>query len=119
MDFKARLFILCFVVLNYGWTQIYEFTTPLRFGTNINTSADESNAVFSAQGDMLYFVRTFDPKNTGGIYDQDIWVSKKTSGSWGTPYALKSLNNKLHNAVISEGVNPADSSQRLLYLISS
>jgi len=68
---------------------------------------------------MLYFVRTFDPKNTGGIYDQDIWVSKKTNGAWGTPYALKSMNNKLHNAVISEAVNPADSTQRLLYLISS
>ena len=119
MDFKARLFILCFIVFNYGWTQIYEFTTPLRFGTTLNTSADESNAVFSAEGNMLYFVRTFDPKNTGGIYDQDIWVSKKTNEGWGTPYALKSLNNKLHNAVISEGVNPADSSQRLLYLISS
>ncbi|MFM7596696.1 MAG: OmpA family protein [Flavobacteriales bacterium] len=119
MDFRTRLVILFVIAINVGWTQIYEFTTPTRFGTTLNTSADESNAVLTPEGNMLYFVRTYDPKNTGGIYDQDIWISKKTNDGWGVPYALKSLNNKLHNAVISESVYPLDSSQRILYLISA
>ena len=104
---------------NVMFAQLYDFTKPERIASGINTSADESNPVLSEDGRTLYFVRTFEPKNTGGIYDQDIWLSRKTESIWGAPFPLKALNNKLHNAVISEQINTEDSSQRILYLLSS
>ena len=110
--------VLMFTSLNL-WGQIYEFTAPERLGLVLNSSADESNPYITADGKTLYFVRTFDPKNSGGIYDQDIWISKMKVDGWGAPYPLKSLNNKLHNGVIAEGINREDSTEQLLYLLSS
>lgn len=99
--------------------QIYEFTSAQRFGGLVNTSADESNPVLSEDGLTFYFVRTFDPKNQGGIYDQDIWKSNLVNGQWMIPSSVKSLNNKLNNAVVAERISPADSSLKQLFLISS
>lgn len=99
--------------------QIYEFTTPVRFGGSINSSADESNPVLSDDGSILYVVRTFDQKNVGGIYDQDIWYCRHQSGEWTVPIPFQSLNNKLHNAVIGQFKNLADSTQDCLYLLSA
>jgi outer membrane protein OmpA-like peptidoglycan-associated protein len=119
MGFNQVLLTSCFLLAQFAWGQIYEFTTPTRLGTTINTSADESNPVISSNGNTLYFVRTFDPKNTGGIYDQDIWYCKKTMAGWGPTFSLKALNNKLNNAVIAETEEELDSTRQRLYLISS
>ena len=98
--------------------QIHQFTLPLRLGSVVNSSADESNPVFSEDFQSLYFVRTFETKNVGGIYDQDIWVSQFKQGHWDYPKPLSALNNKWHNAVISERFSAKDSTF-LLYLNAS
>jgi outer membrane protein OmpA-like peptidoglycan-associated protein len=98
--------------------QLYEFSKPERLPGMVNSSAEESNPVLSYDGKTLYFVRTFDTKNSGGIYDQDIWVSSLNKGNWTTPKSLTALNNKLHNAVISTHLSPKDSTTRLYVLAS-
>ncbi len=119
MGFNQVLLTSCYIITQIAFGQIYEFTSPLRIGTTINSSADESNPVISSDGNTLYFVRTFDIKNTGGIYDQDIWYCKKSKNGWGPSIPLKALNNKLNNAVIAETIEESDSTRKSLYLISS
>lgn len=119
MGFKGLLLFSCLSALQPLSAQIYEFTAPKRLAGLVNSSADESNPVFSSDGKTLYLVRTFDQKNVGGIYDQDIWVSKKSTEGWGIPFPLKALNNKLNNAVVADLINADDSTQRTLYLLSA
>ena len=119
MGFKQYIYLV-FCILSFPLVgQIYEFTPPVRFGGSINSSADESNPVISHDGTTLYVVRTFEQKNMGGIYDQDIWYSRQKSGEWTFPLALQSLNNKLNNAVVGQFNDPSDSTQERLYLISA
>ena len=66
--------------------------------------AEESIPVFSKDSSILYFVRTFDPQNKGGEYDQDIWYSSRNDdGSYTDCKRLKSLNNKFNNAILGLG----------------
>jgi hypothetical protein len=102
MGFKGLLLLVSLIAIDSLRAQIYEFTAPKRLDGFVNSSADESNPVFSSDGKTLYIVRTFDQKNAGGIYDQDIWVSKKSTEGWGIPFPLKALNNKLNNAVVAD-----------------
>lgn len=96
--------------------QIYDFTDPLRFPGGINSSAEETNPVLSPDGKTIYFVRTFDVKNVGGIYDQDIWMSRLELGLWGNVKPIVNLNNKLNNALVAA---IQDSIGSKLYLLST
>ncbi len=58
--------------------QIFQFEPPHRFDSIINSEAEEMVPLLSLEGDKLYFARTFDPRNKGGLSGgQDIWISKK------------------------------------------
>ncbi|MFM7664226.1 MAG: OmpA family protein [Bacteroidota bacterium] len=113
---KWILWISCCLAMPY-FGQLYEFSNAERLPGLVNSSAEESNPVLSHDGRFLYFVRTFDTKNIGGIYDQDIWFSLLKNGTWIAPKPLASLNNKLHNAVISTHL--LQDSLTRLYLLSS
>jgi len=113
---KWILWISCCLAMPY-FGQLYEFSKAERLPGLVNSSAEESNPVLSHDGRFLYFVRTFDTKNIGGIYDQDIWFSLLKNGTWIAPKPLASLNNKLHNAVISTHL--LQDSLTRLYLLSS
>ncbi|MFM7566601.1 MAG: OmpA family protein [Flavobacteriales bacterium] len=115
MASKGWLSFFLFFLGFLAKAQLYQFTPPQRLGTMVNSSADESNPVYSVDQQTLYFVRTYETKNTGGIYDQDIWVSQLKKGQWGSPKPLYSLNNKWHNAVVAEQYFTSDSTT-LLYL---
>jgi outer membrane protein OmpA-like peptidoglycan-associated protein len=117
----SKLLTLVLIVTCTGFVrgQIYDFTTPQRMGSFVNTSADESNPVLASNDSLLYFVRTFDANNVGGIYDQDIWTSKRENGQWNKPKPLNMFNNKLNNAVISEQINTKDSTENLLFLLTA
>lgn len=119
MGFRHWLIVFICAIYFTDWAQIYDFTKPERISLLVNSSAEESNAVLSEDGISLYFVRTYDTKNSGGIYDQDIWVSRSKNGNYLPPYPLKNLNNKLNNAVISEKRNLNDSSLTNIYLLSA
>jgi outer membrane protein OmpA-like peptidoglycan-associated protein len=88
----------------FGQTNIIDFTEATKVNGGVNSDYEESMPVFSKDSSVLYFTRTYDPKSTGGEYDQDIWYSvKDASGVYGPAQRVKELNNKLHNAVF--GVN--------------
>ena len=115
---RSKITFFCFIYL-LGQTlqaQIYDFTQPLRIVGGVNSSAEETNPILSKDGQTIYFVRTLESKNIGGIYDQDIWSSEWIKEEWSIPKNIIALNNKLNNAVVaahddSTGVN--------LFLLSS
>jgi hypothetical protein len=78
------LFLLSLLGLDSLAQQGYnELATPKRLGAFINTSAEESLPLLSADGKDLYFFRTFEEYNFGGVNDQDIWLcSKNEKGNW-------------------------------------
>jgi len=119
MVFK-RLFVgLFFVAFGSASAQLYEFTNPTRIAGAVNSSSEESNPVLSQNGKTLYFVRTYDTKNAGGIYDQDIWYSNAEKGLWLAPKPLTMLNNKLHNAVVAEHTSLEEKNHLSLYILAS
>ena len=100
---KRLLYILC-ISLTSGFlnAQYFELSTPKRLGTGINSSAEESAPIVSPDGKEMYFVRTFDEYNVGGINDQDIWVSvKNEKGVWQEANNIAELNTKEHNGLTS------------------
>lgn len=113
MDFKHWIPIVFMIFAFETKAQIHQFTQPQRLGNFVNSSAEESNPVFSEDHLTLYFVRTFETKNVGGIYDQDIWTSQYKQGQWVIPKPLLGLNNKWHNAIIAERFSNQDSTTRL------
>jgi len=104
------LLIICF---NFK-AQIGGFENPIRLSTTINTDAEETMTLFFNESSTFYFSRTYDPTNTGGINDQDIWFSTLENGEFTTPQKIKELNNKLNNAIL--GISTDGKS---LYLIDS
>lgn len=99
------LFLLPLLGLNSLAQQGYnELATPKRLGTFINTSAEESLPLLSADGKDLYFFRTFEEYNFGGVNDQDIWLcSKNEKGNWEEAFNVQELNNRDNNAVLAIG----------------
>ncbi|MDG1331058.1 MAG: SprB repeat-containing protein [Crocinitomicaceae bacterium] len=96
--------------------QFWRVSKPVQIGGTVNTfDAEESIPIFSKDSSMLYFVRTFDPKNKGGEYDQDIWYSTRNDdGTYTDCKRLKSLNNKYNNAIIGMGNNG-----KVMYLLNA
>jgi outer membrane protein OmpA-like peptidoglycan-associated protein len=88
--------------------QLRNLTEPKRLEIGINTSAEESLPVISKDGNEIYFVRTFDENNIGGVNDQDIWKSvKNEQGKWTTAVNFEELNNDEHNGVVALGDSKA------------
>ena len=82
--------------------QFRNLTEPKRLEITINTSAEESTPVISKDGNEIYFVRTFDENNVGGVNDQDIWKSiKNEQGKWTTAVNVEELNNLEHNGLVA------------------
>ena len=85
--------------------QSWLFGTPERLGGTINVEeSEESIPVFSEDSATLYFVRTFDENNKGGLYDQDVWyATRDDNGNFSESKNLKGINNKLNNAIVGLG----------------
>ena len=99
------LFLLSsFSLTSWAQLEYNELATPKRFGAFINTSAEESLPLLSANGKDLYFFRTFEEYNFGGVNDQDIWFcSKNEKGNWEEASNVQELNNGDHNAIVALG----------------
>ncbi len=79
------------------------YDTPVKLGEELNSDAEESMPVLSADGKTLYFVRMLHPGNLGGKFTgHDIWYSQlQPDSSWGAPKNnLYNLNNKGNNAIL-------------------
>ena len=93
----------------------YVYDTPKKLSPVINSEAEESMPVLSADGKTLYFVRILHPENLGGKFaGHDIWYAKMLGdSSWSTPKnSLLNLNNKGNNAIL--GFSDKDSTVYLL-----
>ena len=111
--YKLVLFFLLSTVYS-AQAQFWDFSPVTKLSETVNSNAEESMPMFSKDSSVLYFVRTFDAKNSGGSLDQDIWYSTKNDkGFYGKSEKLTALNNKLNNAVC--GMNADGTS---LYLIN-
>lgn len=95
----SAAFIVASITVNAQW---WNFTEPAALPGTVNAlESEESMPVFSKDSSILYFVRTFDPNNTGGENDQDIWQSSRQSdGSYTGLTRVKNLNNKFNNASV-------------------
>lgn len=116
MPFNYFLFSGFFCLGLHATAQLYEFTDPMRLPGSINSSAEETNPVLSPDGQSIYFVRTLDVKNVGGIADQDCWVSRFNGSEWSVGKAMVPFNNKLNNAVVAL---VEDSTASRIYLLST
>ncbi|NRA13369.1 MAG: PD40 domain-containing protein [Crocinitomicaceae bacterium] len=82
--------------------QFWDFSTPTQLKGTVNAeTSEEGIPIFSNDSSMLYFVRTFDEKNTGDEFDQDIWASiRQDGGGYSESTRISGLNNKFNNAVV-------------------
>jgi hypothetical protein len=115
MKKKIALFAFSISISLASNAQFWSISEPVRLGGEVNSAAEESIPVFSEDSSKLYFVRTYDDRNQGGAYDQDIWVSTKDdNGGYSQCVRLKELNNKYNNAV--QGIGAKGS---LMYLLNA
>ena len=95
--------------------QIWDFDGVRKLGGEINSIAEESLPIFSKDSSILYFIRSFESRNKGGEFDQDIWVSyRDANGNYSDCKQLTSLNTKYNNGVV--GISTDGSS---LYLLNT
>ncbi len=112
---KTVLLANLLVLTGSLYAQFNQYSEPVRLGGTVNSDAEESMPVFSKDSSFLYFARTYDPSNTGGASDLDIWVSKKnSSGEYIDCERVKDLDNKLNNAVFGISTD-----ENTLYLLDS
>lgn len=98
----TSLLAALFVATLSANAQFWDFTDPVALPGTLNGATTEENMpVFSKDSSILYFVRTFDPSNQGGMNDQDIWQSvRQPDGSYSELERVKDLNNKLNNGTV-------------------
>ncbi len=83
-------------------TDTLQFTKPEKLGENVNSKAEESLPLLSADGKTIYFARTFDAGNLGGKNGgQDIWSSSGAGAEWSRAnHSAVPLNSKGNDAVL-------------------
>ena len=100
----SRFIIYLFIIFSFQLVcgQSWELSDPIKLPDAINSNAEESTPLIYLNKNIreLYFVRTFDERNTGGVNDQDIWVSvMQRDGNWSNAVPVKNLNNQNNNAI--------------------
>ncbi|MDA0195978.1 MAG: OmpA family protein [Bacteroidetes bacterium] len=102
-----RKFILtiqaALVLINAIGQQITVESPQESLGPGINSKFFEQNPLISIDGTNIYFVRSGDPQNTGGVSDKgDIWISTKvTDGTWSAAQRINApINTIARNAII-------------------
>ncbi|NEN23159.1 OmpA family protein [Cryomorpha ignava] len=72
----------------------------------INSDAEESFPVISADGKKMYFARTFHASNKGGKYSgQDVWTSDLIDDTFDSAKNFSEINTKKSDVVVGTTVN--------------
>lgn len=76
---------------------------PEPLGNGVNTEYDDLGPIVSPDGKTLFFTRTRDRRNMGGVFDEeDIYYAIRENGAWTNPRNIdRPLNNLQPNAVCS------------------
>jgi outer membrane protein OmpA-like peptidoglycan-associated protein len=99
---KLKLLFVAVFLNSIANAQFWRFSEPTKISPQVNTLAEETAPwmLKGPTGKEVYFVRTFDNRNTGGENDQDIWVSiQDANGKWTEAELVNNLNNENHNAL--------------------
>ena len=100
-DGKHLVFTLCGRQGGMGGCDLYTselikgvWTTPKNLGTDVNSSAWDSQPVFGLDGQNIYFAST----RTGGFGGTDIWMTRQISpGKWSQPVNVGAGINTINN----------------------
>ncbi len=104
--FKIILIALGITLSTVIYSQELTFYEVERLGDAINTESGEFNPIISADGNILFFTRTYSEENIGGqLAGQDIWYAKRINDLWSDPVNLAGLNNSDDNAVVGISEN--------------
>lgn len=113
--------VLIFLLLGYYCTlsnaQRIVYEDPRKLADGVNSQAEETMPLISADGSTLYFSRILFDENVGGeTGGQDIWYcGAAEDGSWTkSKNDLAKLNNKFDNAIIGIGDD-----EKTFYLLNS
>jgi Tol biopolymer transport system component len=108
-------FVLLTFFTSASFAQQFEFCDVTKLGGGINSPAEESMPLLSADGKKLYFTRALSDQNEGGIYGgQDVWVSEFARGTWNKATNKLSINTKDNNTVIG-----VDKDGKILYFLDA
>ncbi len=92
-----------------------QFSPPQKLTSSVNSAAEESFPILSADGKTLYFARTYHNANVGGKYaGQDIYFSNHDGKGFGEAKPLSDLNDARSNVVV--GVSE---DHKRLYLLNA
>ncbi len=111
---------LIFLLLGYctlSNAQRIAYEEPRKLADAVNSEAEETMPLISADGSTLYFSRILFGENIGGeTAGQDIWYSSTgEDGAWTrSKNDLTKLNNKFDNAIIGIGDD-----EKTFYLLNS
>lgn len=96
--------------------QKYVFSKPNKLSYLGGNNSEISYPILSLDGNVLFFVKTFDQNNIGGVSGgQDIWFIKRDSiDGWDAAINLLALNNDSNNVVVGRG-----NSDSTLYLLNT
>lgn len=106
MNRKQTILFVIFLCLFLGGglqAQHQKDFTLHKIDTSINLDFEEIQPIISRDGQLMYFVRSLNPRNTGGKDSgQDIWMAKKTGDTtWSRAENLGiPINNKENNGII-------------------
>lgn len=78
------------------------YSEPTKLSAAVNSTHEESLPLLSADGEKLYFVRTYTSDSDGSKKgDQDVFVSVREKGKWTeASNDLPNINNRFNNAVV-------------------
>ena len=105
-----KLFLLFgfagFSALATAQSDTIRFSPAEKLTNTVNSSAEESFPIFSADGKTLYFARTFHADNTGGKYSgQDIWMSELEGDKFKKAENFSKLNTKESDVIVGVSAN--------------
>ncbi|HMI65361.1 MAG TPA: hypothetical protein VK517_04960 [Cyclobacteriaceae bacterium] len=101
MNYFICILFLALPVLSRA--QLPDFRDVMRLPATVNSNVEESMPLRSPDGKTLYFARTLEPENKGGVYSgSDVWISRwdGSAGRWGKSTNLSEINTKGNNTIV-------------------
>jgi hypothetical protein len=112
----VAVLVIFFGSIELSLAQYLEFSNVIKLSGAVNSEAEESMPMLSADGKKLFFARSIYDGNIGGRYaGQDVWISENSSGEWRkADNRFADINNKNNNVVIGTGKD-----SKILYYMKS
>ena len=101
---KFRILFFLFLINSYPFFGQFPIKklVEISLNSNINTEFFEYNGYINENKNFIFFNRSNDPNNSGGIKDKgDVWYSKKVFNNlWTSPENILEVNNEENNLLL-------------------